>query len=451
MLCDEKAVLIKRRTLGEHLTSVNIFKEYILPKIRDKINNYTWVDLFAGEGNLILPILDLVPENKRIEFFHHNIFLFEVQKEMVERAIKNAESYGIPKSIAETNIQIRDTLKEYPVLNVKKPIYHITNPPYLYIGYIAKHKENFNQLDYFARSYKGLQDLYQVALMNDLQNGINQMVYIIPSNFLFGDSVSNLIRMSFLPLYKIDNAIIFEKKIFENTGVNVVICFFERTNIRNSTIKFKATKINGEIKEREYVLSQKNNYRAGSEFNDYIKAQKKNMIKISYYLTKKEIDNNKGENKVLLLNSKEYKNGEYTKKTFFVNDKLYEKIIKNPLFIRTVDTGSENGKSGLYYIKETFGTDGIFVDGNTYRTNPIQVFIEPYLSSEQMKQLQLTFNQKLNELRDITDSEFMTTYKYSNNGKYTRKYLGLLQAKKLLEVIDIKIKIPEQTHQTKLL
>ncbi|BAB59862.1 TVG0727696 [Thermoplasma volcanium GSS1] len=434
----EKSILMKRRTLGEHLTSVNIFKEYILPKIKDKINCYTWVDLFAGEGNLILPILDLVPEEKRIEFFRDNIFLFDIQKEMVERAIKNAESYRIPRMIAEKNIQVKDTLKEYPLLNVKKPIYHITNPPYLYIGYIAKHKENFGQLDYFTASLKGLQDLYQIALMNDLQNEINQMVYIIPSNFLFGHSVSNLIRRKFLPWYKINDAIIFEKKIFENTGVNVAICFFERTTAKNSTIKFKATKINGEIKEREYILSHKNDYRAGTEFDDYIKSQEKNTLKISYYLTKKEIDNNPGNNKVLLLNSKEYKNGEYIKESFFVNDKLYEKIIRNPLFIRTVDTGNENGRAGLYYIKDVFGTDGIFVEGNTYRTNPIQVFIEPYLSLKQLKQLQLSFNQKLNELRAITDSEFMTTYKYSNNAKYTRKYLGLSQAKQLLEVIDIK-------------
>jgi len=450
LLSDEKVVL-RRRTLGEHLTSVNIFKEYILPKIKDKVNNYTWIDLFAGEGNLILPILELVPETKRIEFFQDNIFLFDIQREMVERSIKNAESYGIPESIAEKNIQVRDTLKDYPVLNVKKPVYHITNPPYLYIGYIAKHEENFNQLDYFGGNYKGLQDLYQVALMNDLQNGINQMVYIIPSNFLFGHSVSNLIRGMFLPWYKINDAIIFEKKIFENTGVNVIISFFERTAIKNNTIKFKATKINGEINEREYILEQENNYGAGSEFDDYIRTEKKHLLEISYYLTKTEIDNNIGENKVVLLNSKEYKNGKYTKREFFVNETLYEKIIKNPLFIRTVDTGSENGKAGLYYIKEAFGTDGIFVDGNTYRTNPIQVFIKPYLSMEQMQQLQLTFNQKLNELRDITDSEFMTTYKYSDSGKYTRKYLGLLQAKKLLETIDIKIKIPEQSHQTKLL
>jgi hypothetical protein len=38
----------------------------------------------------------------------------------------------------------------------------------------------------------------------------------------------------------------------------------------------------------------------------------------------------------------------------------------------------------------------------------------------------------LEHFRALTDSEFMTTYKYSESA-YTRKYLGLSQAKALIE------------------
>ena len=133
----------KRRTYGEHLTPVEVFKEFILPEIKDKIYDYIWVDLFAGKGNLILPILELIPEKERINFFKKHIFLFDIQKELVEQAIKNAIKYGIPKDIAERNIIQKDTIKDYPkfLLNLELPVYHITNPPYLYIGYIVKHKE----------------------------------------------------------------------------------------------------------------------------------------------------------------------------------------------------------------------------------------------------------------------------------------------------------------------
>ena len=42
----------------------------------------------------------------------------------------------------------------------------------------------------------------------------------------------------------------------------------------------------------------------------------------------------------------------------------------------------------------------------------------------------------LEYFRDKTDSEFLTTYKYSNS-EYTRKYLGLTQAKKLIETFPL--------------
>ncbi|WP_245528142.1 transposase [Methanocaldococcus vulcanius] len=102
----------KTRVYGEHLTSTEIFKEFILPEIKDKLYNFIWVDLFAGKGNLILPILELIPQEERIDFFKEHIFLFDIQEKMIYEAIKNAEKYGIPKNIAKNNIIKRDTLKK---------------------------------------------------------------------------------------------------------------------------------------------------------------------------------------------------------------------------------------------------------------------------------------------------------------------------------------------------
>jgi hypothetical protein len=88
------------------------------------------------------------------------------------------------------------------------------------------------------------------------------MIYIIPTNFLFGFSVSNKIRKDFLPFYTIKKAIIFERKIFEFTG----ICFFERKPRPSETpIIFKALKINSKVIEKEYKLSPINFYRAGAD------------------------------------------------------------------------------------------------------------------------------------------------------------------------------------------
>jgi len=430
----------KRRTYGEHLTSISIFKKFILPEIQKEVYKYRWVDLFCGEGNLILPILELVPEDERIEFFKKHIFLFDIQKELVEKSILNALKYGIPKEIAQKNIIQRDTIKNYPtfILESDLPVYHITNPPYLYIGYIVKHKETQKYLEYFQGENEGYQDLYQLALMNDLRNGIQKMIYIIPSNFLFGFSVSNKIREDFLQYYNIKKAFIFEKKIFEFTGTNVIICFFERKKFpKKEKIIFEGIKINKEVQKKVYILNPENHFRAGNEFEEFVKHYKAfKPLKVSYYLTIEEVEKNKGNNKIAVIDANAFNGKGYAKKVIYVNDDLYKKIKSNILFVRTIDTGSFDGRAGLYLIREVFGVDGILVSKSTYRTHPIQIFFNPQISEEDQVLLKDYFNLVLEYFREKNDSEFMTTYKYSNS-EYTRKYLGLIQAKKLIETFPI--------------
>jgi len=424
-----------KRILGQHLTSKEIFKEHILPKMQDKLWDYAWIDLYCGEGNLILPILELISKQEREQFFREHIFLFDIEKEMIEKAIENAINLGISEEQARINIKQHDSLADFPKINSKFPIFHITNPPYLYIGYIQKHEETKKHLKYFQDKNKGYQDLYQIALINDLNKNIENMIYIIPSNFLFSASGSNKIRKDFLPLYNITEAIIFEKQIFDFTGTNVALLFFQRKQKSNQPIIFKGLKIMDDSQViRDYHLTSENKYRAGSEFGDFVK-NKNNNIKLSYYLMQKEVDSSLGNNNVEVIDSNEYANNNYIKKEINVNDNLAKKIRNNILFIRTVDSGSTL-RAGLYTIKEEFSVDGILVSKNSYRTNPIQIFFTPELTKEQQIELKDYFNSTLEKLREQTDSEFMTTYKYSK-AKYTRKYLGLSQAKKIIQTFPI--------------
>ncbi len=428
----------ERRDYGAHFTSVEIFKRFILPRIKDEIYNYCWVDLFAGEGNLILPILELIPQEKRIHYFKEHIFLFDIQREMVEKCISKAKIFGIPDFLARKNIQVRDTLLDYPLFlkESKFPVYHITNPPYLYVGYVVKNSERNRK--YFSGNNEGYQDLYQIALMNDLRHGIKKMIYIIPTNFLFGYSVSNKIRKDFLPFYKIREAVIFEKKIFQYTGTNVCVCFFERkTSPANEKLTFKAFKINKKTIEKTYHLSPDNFYRAGGEFDEFVSNfRMPKPINVSFYLTLEEILKNKGEFPIRLLDVNSYSNGYYRCKEFFINKKTYEKLLNNPLFVRTLDTGGWEGRVGIYNIKDVFGVDGIVVTKQKYRTHPIQFFLNPQISHEDLYLLKNYFNLMLEYFRDVTDSEFLTTFKYSDS-YYIRKYLGLSQVKKLLETFPI--------------
>lgn len=430
----------KVKKYGEYITPVRIFKEYILPEIKDDIYKYIWVDLFAGEGNLILPILEEIPKSDRIDFFRKHIFLFEIQEELVNKAIENATKYGIPQEVAKQNILQRNSIKDYPkfLLEMRLPVFHITNPPYLYIGYIKKHQELKGYLEYFEMDNRGYQDLYQVCLMNDLRFGINRMIYIIPSNFLFGFSVSNKIRKDFLNFYTIRKAIIFERKIFEFTGVNVIICFFERKEVpRNEVITFEGIKISKFVDNKIYILRPENKYRAGSEFEEFVNVYRSpTPLDVEYYLTLEDVCKNKGNFEVEVLDVNSFVGSVYKRMKIYVNEKMFNKIKSNILFVRTLDTGNKNGRAGIYTIKDIFKVDGILVTKSKYRTHPIQIFIHPQLSVEEQILLKDYFNLMLEYFREKADSEFMTTYKYSNSA-YTRKYLGLTQVKKLIQTFPI--------------
>jgi len=329
-------------------------------------------------------------------------------------------------------------LEDYPrfIKNLKYPVYHITNPPYLYLGYIAKNSER--NLKYFSDANEGYQDLYQIGLINDLRNNIENLVYIIPTNFLFGFSVSNKIRKDFLPFYNIKKAVIFERKMFEFTGTNVCICFFERKpNPSNKPITFKALKINNKSQRKTYHLSPQNFYRAGGEFDEYVSYFKpKTPLRVGFYLTQEEVEKNKGQYIVRLLDVNSFSNGCFKFNTYKVNQKLYDKLRNNPLFVRTLDTGSWEGRVGIYNAKEVFDVDGIIVTKEKYRTHPIQIFFSPEISKDDLVLLKNYFNLALEYFRSITDSEFLTTFKYSNSD-YVRKYLGLSQTRKLIETLPL--------------
>ena len=441
-----KISLKERRKFGQHFTSPEIFESYILPEIEEILKKYVWVDLFAGSGNLILPILKNIPKKQRIQFFKEHIYLFDVQEHCIEDSIKHAVSLGISRDIAKKNIILNDSLKTYPKIlsksNLKFPLFHITNPPYLYLGYIVKSKETQKYISLFQGENKGYQDLYQLALINDLKNNIKDMIYIIPTNFIFGNSVSNKIRDDLLKYYRIKKVYIIEKKIFKHTGTNVMITFFERKDeMKKEILKFNGVKIGLDKtfeKTRTYKLSPKYHYKAGFEFEDFIeKMRAKTPLKLSYYLKISEVNSCKGKNKIEFIDSNDFNGTSYKKIKFQVNQDLLEKIRNNPLWIRTVDTGSWDGRAGLYSIKDSFYVDGIIVTKNTYRTNPIQIFFQTPISVEEQFLLKDYFNLTLEYLREITDSEFMTTYKYSG-ANYTRKYFGLSQARKLIETFPIR-------------
>jgi hypothetical protein len=426
----------RRRALGEHLTPQQLMRDYILPELAPVLTQYCWVDLFAGKGDLIFPILEQVPPAERADFFAEHIRLYDIQPQMVAHSIQRAVALGVPELLAREHIRQRDTLADYPdeILRSALPVYHVTNPPYLYLGYIPKHPETRPYLRYFTGRNEGYQDLYQIALINDLRHAIPKTAYIIPSNFLFGDAISNKIRDDLLDAYTIRKAYLFEQSLFEHTGVHVMIAFFERKPYACREVQaFEAVKVNHAAETRCYRLSPKWHYRAGSEFEEFTTLHRAaRPLKVCYYLHWETVQQHAGAYLLRLVDANDFSGKGYRVLEVGVDAALYEYVKANPLFVRTLDTGSADGRAGLYFIPEVFGADGIVVTKATYRTHPIQLFIEPRLPLEDLRLLRDYFNLLLEHFRALTDSEFMTTYKYSES-VYTRKYLGLSQAKALIE------------------
>ncbi|MFW9952084.1 MAG: N-6 DNA methylase [Candidatus Thorarchaeota archaeon] len=443
-----------RRKFGSHITSAEIFEKFIFPEIKHSLDKYLWVDLFAGEGNLILPILKHISLEKREDFFKNQIFLFDVQEDMVKKCVENAQLYSISEELAKKNIQLRDNLKDFPkvLLSQKLPVYHITNPPYLYLGYIRKHENTQKYLELFKGKNEGYQDLYQIAMMNDLRSGIEHLIYIIPTNFLFGASVSNKFRRDFLSHYIINNTIIFETQIFEFTGTNICITFLKKKKLPIDEIfSFRGVKIKqgNKVLEKEYKLYPKYNYRAGFEFTEFLETYRaKEPLNVNYYLLRKEVSGNRGHFQIQAIDANQYSNNKYKGVILSVNKELKDKVENNILYIKTVDSGSYEARVGLGIIKADFKVSAIFVSGYTYRTHPIQIFFNPNISIEIQLILYKFFNFILEYFRKKTDSEFLTTYKYSK-APYTRKYLGLTQARKLIETFPYSSLLPQDIANLK--
>lgn len=123
-------------------------------------------------------------------------------------------------------------------------------------------------------------------------------------------------------------------------GTNVVICFFERKKEpKHEIFSFEGLKINKEIQKRVYTLDPKNHYRAGNYFEEFVNEYQANKpLKIKYYLTIEEVEKNKGDFEIQVIDANAFNGKEYEKIKIYVNKELYDRIKSNVLFVRTVDT-----------------------------------------------------------------------------------------------------------------
>ena len=183
------------------------------------------------------------------------------------------------------------------------------------------------------------------------------------------------------------------------------------------------------------TLESRNNYRAGLFFDDLISSLPKNDLKFDLYLSESDLLDCPGTFKTTVIDVSCFSNRRYAVREYMINKDTMSMIRRNVLFLRTLDSGSREGRCGLYNIREEFNADAIVVSGKRYRTHPIQIVFDS-LTAEEQEYLRIYFNKTLEYLRSRSNSEFLTTYKYSSSN-YTRKYLGLNQAKSIIRTYPI--------------
>jgi hypothetical protein len=176
---------------------------------------------------------------------------------------------------------------------------------------------------------------------------------------------------------------IFEEKVFEDTTYTICSFSFELKKSKSNIIECKFFP-SGEIKKFE--LKKSSGFRIGSEFFEIINSQKNIGIK---RLT-------------------------------------IGKIPNSNLYLRAIDTGSENGRISLMINKDHFyakESDRTFAS----------IIMDKKYTHEQEEIICNKFNEILEKYRKKYNSLFLTNYR--NSSKYARKRISFDVAYKLISYI----------------
>lgn len=319
---------------------------------------------------IINNLIDIIPENSIV------IDPYVGNGDLIDYLLNNKKNISIEQY--DIDPKINNTIKQDTLLN--PPDYNnkwiLTNPPYLARNK-NKNKTLYNKYD--------LNDLYKISLKTII--GCNGGVIIIPLNF-FSDKNSK-IRDEFLSKYEILNLNIFEEQVFDDTTYTVCsFSFIKKENIEQSinTIFYPS-------KDKMILnIKKQNNYIFGDNFLDIINHNNPLNIK-----------------------------------------RLTNDLNLTPncnLFLRAIDTGSNNGRIKLIL------KDKHFYGKKTDRTFATIVLPDKYdnLSLDKQKKICDKFNEILEKYRKEYRSLFLTNYRNSTTS-YSRKRIGFDMAYKLISYI----------------
>ncbi len=221
-----------------------------------------------------------------------------------------------------------------------------------------------------------------------------------------------------------EDIVVYMKKTFEDTDISV--CTFHITPSLNNTMK-TISFVNDKNDVGTFDITENGNL---SKEWEEIKATKNKLNIFQGYIDNKI---NKGKEKITLLDV------DYSEKIFSVSKDDKDKILSNILILRATDTGSEDGKIGLYTIKEIWDNDdaqGLVTKISSRVYTPL--FFEGVSVKKQLE-IKKEFNKTLNKLRDKYKGIFLTNYKNSSNG-LQRKRISFKETFSLINYLFSDIK-----------
>jgi hypothetical protein len=269
----------------------------------------------------------------------------------------------------------RDTLRNPPNYEGKLVI---TNPPYL-----AKNKSEDKEI--YEKYNVG--DLYKASILSIME--CDGGILIIPLNFFCDED--DEIRKVFFKRFQVVSLKVFEETVFDDTAYTIcAFSFLPRLSKKTSLkIKFFPSEY-----EEKFDVEEETGYRIGSEFFKIVNNQR--SIGVSRLL--------KGE------------------------------VSTSKIFLRAIDTGSNEGRISLSISNDTYygeKSDRVFA---TIKT-PIEY------TEEVQKKIVKEFNDFLEENRKIYRSMFLTNYRNSSSS-YSRKRISFDVAYKIISYIIEKEGIP---------
>lgn len=271
----------------------------------------------------------------------------------------------------------------------------ITNPPYLNVNKASKETKE----KYFSK-YK-FEDLYQISLLSIMNS--KEGIVIVPINFLSAEN-SAKIRKLFFDRFRIVKMNYFTEKVFSDTTYNV-IAFYYRKNLRPISSFDIETRIFPENKKIAVFLHKDYDWAIEDRVIRSIKYQD-NFLGI-YRLTEEHLSKNPG----LAEISMAYNHID-TRVKAKVSDELYNAIKSNIIFLRAIDSGSEEGKIKLEDIRN-YNLDCL-VSKESSR-HMIHLIFTYSVSIKDQERIIEIFNHTMNDLRDKYSSLFLTNFR--DNGR----------------------------------